>query len=149
MFLMQYFWLQGILPFSKSYPEIESTWRTAECKPRKSCDTWYYIATCATFCVSFSSKSKAKNVFPKGDQSIQARKKLFYHVQRFVKVFDQTRRHVEVWNQRTGIPAKFIALLYRGRTVRSSHRSCCVRKLFLKILQTPVLESMFNKVTDL
>ena len=26
MFLMQYFCLHGILPFSKLYPEIESTW---------------------------------------------------------------------------------------------------------------------------
>ena len=43
--------------------------------------------SCATLCVSFSSKSKATNVFPKHiskskarDQSIQARKKLFCHV---------------------------------------------------------------------
>ena len=87
MFLMQYFCLHGILPFSKSYPEIESTWPTAKCRGRKSFDTWYYIVTCATLCVSFSSKSKAVNVFPKHilkskvrDQSIQASKKLFYHV---------------------------------------------------------------------
>ena len=40
--------------------------------------------SCATLCVSFSSKSKVTNVFPKHslkskarDQSIQARKKLF------------------------------------------------------------------------
>ena len=45
------------------------------------------IVTCATLCVSFSSKSKATNVFPKHilkskarDQSVQARKKLFCHV---------------------------------------------------------------------
>ena len=62
---MQYFCLHGILPFSKSYPEIESTWPTAKCRGRKSFDTWYYIVTCATLCVSFSSKSKAINIFPK------------------------------------------------------------------------------------
>ena len=50
-------------------------------------DTWYYIVTRATLDVSFSSKSKAANVFPKyflkskaRDQSFQARKKLFCHV---------------------------------------------------------------------
>ena len=46
-----------------------------------------------------------------------------------------------------------LTLLYCGRTVRSSHRRCCIRKLFLKILQytqeTPVLESTFKKFTDL
>ena len=54
---------------------------------RKSFDTWCYIVTCAMLCVSFSSKSKAINVFPKHileskahEQSIQASKKLFYHV---------------------------------------------------------------------
>ena len=87
MFLMQYFCLHGILPFSKSYPEIESTWPTAKCRGRKSFDTWNYIVICATLCVSFSSKSKATNVFPKHileskarDQSIQASKKLFFYV---------------------------------------------------------------------
>ena len=87
MFLMQYFCLHGILSFSKSYPEIESTWPTTKCRGRKSLDTWYYIVTCATPCGSFSSKSKAINVFPKHilkskarDQSIQASKRLFCHV---------------------------------------------------------------------
>ena len=87
MFLMQYFCLHSILPFSKSYPQIESTWPTAKCRGRKSFDTWYYIVTCVTLCVNFSSKSKAINVFPEHipklkarDQSVQARKKLFCHV---------------------------------------------------------------------
>ena len=85
MFLMQYFCLHCILPFSKSNREIESTWWTAKC--RGSDITSYYIVTCATLCVSFLSKSEAINVFPKHilkskarDQSIQARKKLFCHV---------------------------------------------------------------------
>ena len=87
MFLLQYFCLHIIFPFSKSYSEIESTWPTGKCRGRKSFDTWYYIVTCATLCVSFSSKSKAINVFPKHilkskacDQSIQATKKFFCHV---------------------------------------------------------------------
>ena len=91
MLLMQYFCLHGILPFSKSYLEIESTWSTAKCMERKSFDMWYYIVACATLCVSLSSKSEAINVFPKHilklkainstrDQSTQARKKFFYHV---------------------------------------------------------------------
>ena len=125
---MQYFCLCGILPFSKSYPGIKSTWPTAKCRGRKSCDTWYYIVTCATLCVSFSSKSKAINVFSKHilkskacDKSIQARKKLFCHVivknylwfvQHFVKDLDQNWKHMEVGNQGTDTPADFTAPWY-------------------------------------
>ena len=157
MFLMQYFCLHGILPFSKSYPEIESTWPTAKCRGRKSFDTWYYIVTCATLCVSFSSKSKAINVFPKHilklkarDQSIQARKKLFCHVivknylcnvsWKFLIKIEST------WRREIKEQAPQLTLLYRGRTVRSSHQKCCIFKnfailrlcwsLFLKKLQT-------------
>ena len=75
------------VPFSRSYTEIESTWLTAKYPWRKSFGTWYYIVTCTTLCVTFSSKSKAINVFPKHilkwkacDQSNQGRKKLFCHV---------------------------------------------------------------------
>ena len=149
---MQYFCLRGILPFSKSYPESDSPWPTAKCKGRKSFGTWYYIVTCATLCVSFSSKPKAINVFPKHilklkarDQSIQTKKKLFCHV--IVKKY------------LSNVPCKFLikiestwrreqalqlTLLYHGRTVRSSHWRCCVRKLFLKML-----ESLLNKVAGL
>ena len=87
MFLMHYFCLHGILPFSESYPEMESTWKPAVCRGRKSFDPWYYIVTCATLCVSFSSKPEAIHVFPKHilkskarDQLVQASKKLFDHV---------------------------------------------------------------------
>ena len=164
MFLMQYFCLHGILPFSKSYPEIESTWPTAKCRGRKSFDTWCYIVTCATLCVSFSSKSKAINAFPKHipklkarDQSIQARKKLFCHL--IIKNYlcnvswkflikSERRRRREIKEQ-----ASQLTLLYRGRIARSSHRRGCIRKLLLKFLQypqeTPVLESIFKKVGDL
>ena len=131
---------------------------------RKSFDTWYYIVTCAMLCLSFWSKSKAINVFPKHilkskacDQSNQARKKLICHVivknylsnvsWKFLIKIESTRRR-EIKKQ-----APQLTLLYRGRTVRSSHRRCCIRKLFLKILQypqeTPVLESIFKKVADL
>ena len=43
-----------------------------------------------------------------------------------------------------------LTLLYRGRTIRSSHRRCYIRGLFLKILQysqeKPVLESFLKKL---
>ena len=161
---MQYFCLHDILPFSKSYPEIESTLKTpksswsGKCMGRNFFDTWYYIVTCTTLCVSFSSKSKAINVFPKHilklkarDQSIQARKKLFCHVivknylcnvsWKFLIKIEST------WRREIKEQAIQLTLRYRGRTVRSSHRRCCIRKLLLKILQypqeTPVLKSIF------
>ena len=96
-------------------------------------------------------KSKAR------DQSNQAMKKLFCHVilkndlsnvswKFLIKIESTTRRKIKE-------QAPQLTLLYRGRTVRSSHRRCCIRKLFLKILQypqeTPVLESIFKKVADL
>ena len=69
-------------------------------------------------------------------------------VQCFVKVFDQNENHIEPQNQRIGS-----TLLHRGRTARSSHQRCCIRKLFLKILyypqEAPVLESIFKNVADL
>ena len=67
-----YFCLHVIFPFSKSCPEIESTWPTAKCNRRKSFDTWYYIVTCATLCVNFSSKSKPVNVFLKTYSQIKS-----------------------------------------------------------------------------
>ena len=162
MFLIQYFCLHGILPFSKSYPKIENLWLTAKCRGRKSFDTRYYIVLCATLCVSFPSKLKT-TVFPKHteigttwsinsskEEIVLSRDSKELFVQRFVKDFDQNWKDVEVQNQRTGTPAYFT---YRGRTVRSSHWRCCIRKLFLKILQypqeTPVLESVLKKVADI
>ena len=116
MFLLHYFCLHGILPFSESNPEMEDTWKPAVCRAAKSFDPWYYIVTCATLCVSFSSKPEAIHVFPKHilkskarDQSIQVllsdSKELF--VQIFVNVFDQNWKHVEARNQSTGNPAYF------------------------------------------
>ena len=147
MFLMQYFSLKGILPFSKSCHETESTWSITKCKERKSFDTWYYIVTCATVCVKCLSKSEANNVFPKHvlkskarGQSIQLRKNLFCHViiknyfcvswKFLIKVESTCRRNIKE-------QATQLILLYRGSTVRSSHRRFGIRKLFLKVLQYP------------
>ena len=115
-------------------------------------------------CVSFSSKSIAINVFPKHilkskarDQSNQGRKKSICHAivknylcnvsRKFLIKIDSTWRH-EIKEQ-----APRLTLLYRSRTIRSNHRRCCLRKLFLRILQypqeTPVLESIFKKSADL
>ena len=124
MFLMQYFCLHSILPFSKSYPEIESTWSTAKCRERKSFDAGYYIVTCATVSTSFLLKSKAINVFPKLSEiesmwPINSSKeeivlshdsKELLVQQRFMKVSDQYWKHVEARNQRTGTPADFTVL---------------------------------------
>ena len=155
---MQYFCLHSILPFSKSYPQIESTWPTAKCRGRKSFDTWYYIVTCATLCVSFSSKSKAINVFPKHIlklkahyQSIQVRKKLFCHV--IIKNYFWNVswkfliKSESTWRRVIQQQAPQLTLLYYGRTVRSSHRMCCIRKQYPQ--GTPVLGSIFKKVGDL
>ena len=152
MFLMQYFCLHSILPFSKSYPKIESTWPTAKCRGRKSFDTWYYIVTCATLCVSFSSKSKAINVFPKHIlklkahyQSIQVRKKLFCHV--IIKNYFWNVswkfliKSESTWRRVIQQQAPQLTLLYYSRTVRSSHRMCCIRKQYPQ--GTPVLGSIF------
>ena len=68
-------------------------------------------------CVSFSSKSKAINVFPKHseikstlpiksskEEIVLPRDNKELFEQRLVKVFDQNRKHLEVRNQRTGTP---------------------------------------------
>ena len=153
MFLMQYFCLHGILPFSKSYPEIESTWPTAKSRERKSFDALYYIVTCAMLCVSFSLKLKAIDVFPKHilkskacNQSIQARKKLLCQV-----IAKNHLRNVSwkflielesMWGHKIKDQAPQLTLFYCSRTVRSNHQRFCIRKLFQKILQyskeTPV-----------
>ena len=72
---------------SSVFQIIPWNWSTGKSRRRKSSDTWYYIVICTTLCVSFLSKSQATNVFPKHilkskarDKSMQARKKLFYHV---------------------------------------------------------------------
>ena len=143
MFLMQYFCLHDTIPFFKSYPEIESTWPTAECRGRKPFDTWYYIVTCAALYVSFPSKSKAINIFPKHimkskarDQSIQVTNKLFCLVivnKYLCNVLWKFLVKIEsTWRREIKEQAPQLTLLYRGRTAKSSHLWCCIRKLFLK-----------------
>ena len=131
---------------------------------RKPFDTWYYIVTCATLCVNFSSKTNAIIVFPKHilksktrDQSNQARKKLFCQV--IVKNYLSNVSWMflikieSTWRREIKGQVPQLTLMYRGRPVRSSHRRCCIRKLFLKILEypqeTPVLDSIFKKNADL
>ena len=143
MFFIQYFCLLGILLFSKSYPEIKSLWPTAKCRGRKSFDMWYYIVPCKTLCVSFSSKSKATNTFLKHilkskarDQSIKSRKKLFCHV--IVKNYlcnflcEFLIKIESIWKREIKEQSPQLTLLYCGRTARSSHRRCSIRKLSLK-----------------
>ena len=72
IFFIEYFCLHGILPFSKSCLETGSPWPTAKCRHKKSFDTWYYIAICATLCVSFWWKLKATNAFSKTYSEIES-----------------------------------------------------------------------------
>ena len=153
MFLMQYFSLHGILPFSKSYRENESTWSIAKWRRRKSFDTWYYIVTCATLCVSFFYQNRKQLFF----------QNIFWNRMHVNNQFKQERncfitwqfliKIESTWRRKIKEQALQLILLYRGNTVRSSQRRCCIRKLFLNILQypqeTPVLESIFKKVADL
>ena len=138
----------------------DGTWSNAKCRRRKSFNTWYYIVICATLCVSFSSKLKATNVFPKHilnskarDRLIQASKKLLCHVIvnnylcnvlcKFLMKSEST------WKYEIKEQAPQPTLLYCVSTVQSSQRRCYIKKLFLKILQypqeAPVLESLFKK----
>ena len=140
---MEHFYLHDILPFSKSYPEIESIWSTAKCR-LKLFDKWYYIVICATLCVIFSSKSKATNIFPKHilkskahDKSIQARKKLFCHVivkNYLCNIFCKFFLKIEsTWRRETKEQAPQLTLLYCGRTVGSIHRWCSIKKMSFKL----------------
>ena len=122
MFLLQYFCSHGILPLR------------------------------AMYCVSFLSKSEAINVFPKyilkskaRGQPIQTKKKLFCHdviVKNYLRnVLWKFLIKVEsTWRHKIKEQSPQLTLLYRDRTVGSSHGRCCIRKLFLKtlFLETPV-----------
>ena len=106
---------------------------------------WHVILQSCAF-VCFSSKSKAINIFPKHilklkarDLSIQAKKKLFCHVivrnylcnvswKFLIKIKIRCKREIKEQEPQ-------LTLLYRGRTVRSSHRRCFIRRVFFKILQ--------------
>ena len=68
------------------------------------------IHSCAMLCVSFSSKSKAINVFSKHILKSKAHDSKELFEQHFVKDFDQNQKHMEAWNQRTSTPGDFTAL---------------------------------------
>ena len=85
---------------------------------------------------------------------IAVKKKLFCHA-----IFKNCLSNVSwkfsikiesMWRREIKEQSPQLTLLYRGRTVRSSHWRCCIRKLFLKILQYPqetlVLESIFKNL---
>ena len=131
---------------------------------RKSFDTWYYIVTCAMLCLSFWSKSKAINVFPKHilkskacDQSNQARKKLIccMIVKNYLSnILWKFLINIEsTWRCEIKELASQLALLYCGRTVRNSHQRCCIRKFLFKILEypqeTPVWSLFFKNLQNL
>ena len=93
-------------------------------------------------CLSFSSKSKAINVFPKHilkskacHQSIQARKKLFCHMilkNYLSNVLCKFLIKIESMWCKIKEQTPQLTLLYCGRTVRGSHQSCSIKKYFLE-----------------
>ena len=116
------------------------------CKVQGKKVIWHMILhsyLCNALCKVFI-KIENKYVFTKAkarERSNQARKKLFCHVivrnylgnvsWKFLIKIECT------WRREIKEQAPQLSLLYRGRTVRSSHWRCCIRKLFLKILQYP------------
>ena len=90
-------------------------------------------------------KSKAR------DQSIQARKKLFYHliVKNYLcNVSCKFLIKIEgTWKREIKEQTPQVTLLYQGRSVRSSHRKCSIRKLFLKILRYPQETAVLEPAT--
>ena len=98
-----------------------------------------------------------QNKLWQGNQSIHARKKLFCHVivkNYLCKVLCKSLHKIEsTWRREIKEQPHQLTFLYCGETIRSSHRRCSIKKLFLKILQypleTPVLESLFKKVSGL
>ena len=57
------------------------------------------------------------------------------------------------WRREIKVTTPQVTLLYYGRTARSIHRRCTIKKLLLKISQypqeKPVLQSLFEKVAGL
>ena len=83
IFLIQYYCLHGILPFSKSCPEVDQPQSAGE----ESLLTRDITLSFMQHCAIFPLKLKSTNVFPKNilkskacDKSIPARKKFFCHV---------------------------------------------------------------------
>ena len=65
----------------------------------------------------------------------------------FVKVFIEIE---STWRHKVKEQAPQLTC---GKTLKSSHRRCCIRKVFLKLLQypkeTPLSESIFKTFADL
>ena len=124
---MQYFCLRGILPFSKSYPEIESIWTTTKCWGKKKFDTLYYSYLYSALCKFFIF---FQNIFWNQkhvtNQFKQARNYLCNVSWKFSIKIEST------WRRKIKEQAPQLTLLYCSITVRSSHQRCCLRKLFLK-----------------
>ena len=113
-------------------------------------------------CVSFSSKFKATNIilkhilkFKAHDQSIQARKKLFFHLivnNYLCNIFCKFLIKIEsTWRCNIKEQTSLLTSLYCDRTVKSSYKRCSMKKkLFLNISkyskEITVLESFFKKV---
>ena len=121
---------------------------------------WYYIVFCATFCVSFLSKLKATNVFPKHilkvkarDQSIQARKKLLCHGIVTVYLCNVSCKLLikmeSTWRLKIKEQTSQLTLRSCNRTVRSNRRRCsikkAVRKNFRNIYKKHLYWSLFLK----
>ena len=141
---------------------MSSIWKlltNLKVQAKKVFDTWHYIVICIMLCVSFLSKSKAANVFPKHilkskahDQSIQARKKLFCYAilkNYLCNVLCKFLIKIEsTWRCKIKEQTPQVTLLYCGRTVRSIHRRC-TKKTVLKNFAIPTgnssVEVSFSK----
>ena len=102
----------------------------------------YYIVVCETFYESFSSKSKAINVFPKhtlksktGDQSQLARQKSFCHViikNYLCNVLCKIYINIEsTWRREIKEQTLLLTLLYSGRTV--AWKSAVMSEIYIDI----------------
>ena len=147
---------------SKVLQIMSWNWPTAKCRRRKFCDTSYYII-CAKLRVSFSSKLKATNVFPKHilkgkarDKLIRARKKLLYHVIvktylcnvlcKFLTNFEITWR-----NEWTNTPFDFTVLWKdcQKQPPEVFYKKSCFFYFFWYQQERTVMNSLFKKVADL
>ena len=136
-------------PFSvfQIIPWIESLWPTGKCRGRESFGTWYYIVLSAIlfiffikiesncFSKTYSEIERTLSINSSKEEMVLLRDSKKLYVLRFVWVFDQNRKHVEAWNQRTDTLTDF------DSTVRSSHWKCSIRQLFLKSVGVCFLKS--------
>ena len=133
---------------SESYPKLDEPQSAGE-ETLLTIDITFVI--CATLYVSFSSKSKATNVFPKHILKSKARDKLIQARKNFSTFCVSFSSSSEA---REGVKSNaYLTSLYCGSTVRSSHQRFSLKKLFLKSLQypqeSPLLKSLFKNVACL